>query len=139
MAQIKLRGLKLLEGGAQVAPFQHYGENLPAAGLCSLLSGNKINITFLVHVSAAERAGCTTVLCTEGSEGRASASLIEARLGRKGSANLRNDVATLSVFPHDQRPHVTGKLLEAFADNARAVLGIESTSLSEDRNVCACM
>ena len=31
MAQIKLRGLKLLEGGAQVAALHPYGENLPAA------------------------------------------------------------------------------------------------------------
>ena len=124
---IKLRGLKLLEGGAQMASFHPYSENLPAAGVCSLLARNKINITFLAHVSADERAGCTTALCTEGSVGRVSASLIAARGGRSGRVNLNDDVSTLSVFPHEQQPHVTGKLLEAFAGKEITLLGLASS------------
>lgn len=127
MAQIKLRGLKLLEGGAQVAPFYPNGEKLPAAGVCSLLARNKINITFLAHVSADESFGCATALCTEGSVGQASASLIEARGGRSGRVDLRDDVSTLSVFPHEQRPHVTGRLLETFAGNEITLLGLASS------------
>jgi len=127
MAQIKLRGLKLLEGGAQVASLHPYGENLPAAGVCSLLARNKINITFLAHVSPDERVGCATALCTQDSVGLASATLIEARGDLSGRVALQNDVSTLSVFPHDQRPHVTGRLLEVLAKKEITLLGLGSS------------
>lgn len=127
MAQIKLRGLKLLEGGAQVASLHPNGENLPAAGVCSLLARSKINITFLAYVARDERVGCATVLCTEDSLGRASASLVEARGGLSGRVDLHDDVSTLSVFPHEQRPHVTGRLLETFAGNEITLLGLASS------------
>ena len=127
MAQIKLRGLKLLEGKAQVASLHPYGENLPAAGVCSLLARSKINITFLAHVSLDESVGCATVLCTEDSVSRESASLVEARGGRSGRVDLNDDVSILSVFPHEQRPHVTGRLLEAFAGNEITLLGLASS------------
>lgn len=110
-----------------MAPSYPNGEKLLAAGVCSLLARNKINITFLAHVSADERAGCTTALCTEGSVGRESASLVKARGVRSGRVDLHDDVSILSVFPHEQRPHVTGRLLEAFAGQEITLLGLASS------------
>jgi len=110
-----------------VASSYPHGENLSAAGVCSLLECNKINITFLAHVSPDERVGCATVLCTQDSVGRASASLVKARGGRSGRVDLNDAVSTLSVFPHDQRPHVTGRLLEVLAGKEITLLGLGSS------------
>ena len=110
-----------------MTPFQPNGANLPAAGVCSLLARNKINITFLAHVSPDERAGCTTALCTADSVGRESASLVESRGVPSGRVDLNDDVSILSVFPHEQRPQVTGRLLEAFAGKDIALLGLASS------------
>ncbi|UCG11175.1 MAG: ACT domain-containing protein [Deltaproteobacteria bacterium] len=115
MSKIKLRGLKLLEGGAQVVSTSPGDDNFLATGVCSPLALNKINLTFLNHVASDGSGSCITAICTEGSAGRAAASLIEARQGRGATVELHKDVSTVSVFTHDQRPQVAGGLLEVLA------------------------
>jgi aspartokinase len=125
MTKIKLRGLKLLEGGAQVVSSNPGDHNLLAAGICSPLALNKINLTFLTHVALDQSESRLTALCTEGSGGGASCALIEAHLG--GVVKLHENVSTLSVFPHDQRPQVTGLLLDALARKEITLQGIASS------------
>jgi aspartokinase len=127
MIKIKLRGLKLLEGGAQVVSSNPGDHNLLATGICSPLALNKINLTFLTHAILDQSAGQITAFCTEGSAGRASASLVEAHQGRSSTVNLQGDVSTLSVFPHDQRPQVTGLLLNALAKKGVTLQGMASS------------
>ena len=88
---------------------------------------NKINITFLAYVLADENTGCGIILCTEGSVARASAFLIEAHSGRIGKVTVQEDVVTISAFPHNQRPQVTGGLLETLAKKEIALLGLASS------------
>ena len=125
MTQIKLRGLKLLEGGAQVVSANPGDHNRRAAGICSPLAHNKINLTFITHAFLDQSAGSVTAFCTEGSAGRASSALIEAHLG--GVVEVHEDVSILSVFPHDQRPQVTGLLLAALAEKEIALQGMASS------------
>jgi len=125
MTKIKLRGLKLLEGGAQVASSSPGDHSLLATGVCSPLALNKINITFLTHAALDQSESCLTALCTEGSAGPASYSLVEAHLG--GVVELHEKVSTLSVFPHDQQPQVTGVLLEALARKKITLQGLASS------------
>jgi aspartokinase len=127
MTKIKLRGLKLLEGGAQVVSANPGDHNLLAAGICSPLALNKINLTFLTHAFLDQSAGSITAFCTEGSAGRASASLVEAQQGRTSTVNFQGEVSTLSVFPHDQRPQVTGLLLTALAKKGITLQGMASS------------
>jgi aspartokinase len=127
MTKIKLRGLKLLEGGAQVASSSPGDHNLLATGVCSPLALNKINLTFLTHAVLDQSARSITAFCTEGSAGRASASLVETHQGRTSTVNLYGDVSILSVFPHDQRPQVTGVLLEALARKEIPLQGMASS------------
>ena len=68
-----------------------------------------------------------TAFCTEGSAGRAAASLVEAQQGRTSAVDLHGDVSTLSVFPHDQRPQVIGLLLEALAKKEITLQGMASS------------
>ena len=127
MTKLKLRGLKLLEGGAQVASSSPGDDNLLATGVCSPLARNKINLTFLSHTFLEQGASCITAFCTEGSAGRAAASLVEAHHGSSATVNLHGDVSTLSVFPHEQRPQVPGVLLQAMARKEITLQGMASS------------
>jgi aspartokinase len=127
MTKIKLRGLKLLEGGAQVVSSNPGDHNLLATGICSPLALHKINLTFLTHAILDESAGQITAFCTEGSAGRASASLVETHQSKTPTANFQGDVSILSVFPHDRRPEVTGLLLDALAKKGIHLQGMASS------------
>ena len=128
MKKIRLRGLKLLEGGAQVlSSGPGGGENLLATGICIPLALNKINLTFLAHLSLPKSANCVTSLCTEGSAGRAAASLVGTHHSGDVGVYLHQDVSTFSIFVHDQRPQVTGSLLDALAREEIELLGLASS------------
>ena len=127
MTKIKLRGLKLLERGAQVVSSNPGDYNFLAAGICSPLALNKINLTFLSHAVLDQSGGSITAFCTEGSAGRGSASLVEAHQGGTSTVDFHGDMSTLSVFPHDQRPEVTGLLLHALAKREITLQGIASS------------
>ncbi len=126
MTKIRLRGLKLLEGGAQVVSYCPAGENLLGTSICAPLAINKINLTFLTHLSPDKHAACSTVLCTEGTAGRAAASIIEAHQS-SGGVNLQERISTLSIFVHDQRPQVSGAMLEALTRGEVRLLGLASS------------
>ena len=102
-------------------------DNLLATGVCSPLARNKINLTFLAHAFLDQGASYITAFCTEGSAGRAAASLVEAHHASTATVNLHGDVSTLSVFPHEQRPQVTGKLLLALAEKDISLRGLASS------------
>jgi aspartokinase len=127
MTKIKVRGLKLLEGGAKVASCSPGDDNLLATGVCSPLARNKINLTFITHVALDQSESRLTALCTEGSSGHAVASLIETHYGSDSTVDLHGDVSILSVFPHDQRPQVTGVLLRAMAMKEITLKGMASS------------
>ena len=128
MTRIRLRGLKLLEGGAQVlSSGPGVSENLLSADICTPLALNKINLTFVAHLSPQKSASCVTSLCTEGSAGRAAASLIGNLHSGDREVYLHEDVSTLSIFVHDQRPQVTGSLLNAVAREEIGLLGLASS------------
>ena len=101
--------------------------NLLALGICSPLALNKINLTFFTHAVLDQSAKSITAFCTEGSAGPASASLVEAHQSRTSTVDLHGEVSTLSVFPHDQRPQVTGLLLDALAKKEITLQGMASS------------
>ena len=101
--------------------------NLLATGICSPLALNKINLTFLTHAVLHDSVRSITAFCTEGSAGRASASLVEAHQGNTSTVDLYGEVSTFTVFPHDQRPQVTGALLEALAKKDITLQGMASS------------
>jgi aspartokinase len=127
MKKIKLRGLKLLEGGAQVASSSPGDDNLLATGVCSPLALNKINLTFLAHSALNQSASCITAFCTEGSAGRAAASLVETHHGSNSTVSLHGGISILSIFPHEQRPQVPGVLLKALARKKITLQGLASS------------
>ena len=96
-------------------------------GICSPLALNKINLTFLTHTVFQESVKSITAFCTEGSAGRASASLVEAHQGNTSIVDLHGEVSTVTVFPHEQRPQVAGLLLELLAKKDITLQGMASS------------
>lgn len=103
------------------------GQNPLGAGICTPLALNKINITFLTHLSPRKSASSDTALCMEGSAGRAVTSLIGTYGGSDLEVHLHEAVNTFSIFVHDQRPRVTGSLLGALAREKIELLGLASS------------
>ena len=101
--------------------------NLLATGVCSPLARNKINLTFLNHTFLDQGASRITAFCTEGSAGRAAASLVEAHLASTATVDLYGEISILSVFPHDQQPQVLGGLLRALAKKEVTLQGMASS------------
>ena len=101
--------------------------HLLATGICSPLALNKINLSFLAHAVLDQSAGSITAFCTEGSAGRASASLVETHQDNTSTVDVREEVSTLTVFPHDQRPQVTGLLLESLAKKDITLQGMATS------------
>ena len=102
-------------------------DNLLATGVCSPLARNKINLTFLNHAFLDQGASCLTAFCTEGSAGRAAASLLEAHHASAVTVDLHGDISILSVFPHEQRPQEVGELLHALARKEITLQGMASS------------
>jgi aspartokinase len=91
------------------------------------LAQNKINLTFLSHAFLDQGASCITAFCTEGSAGRAAASLVEAHHASTAIVDFYGDVSILSVFPHEQRPQVPGVLLQALARKEITLQGMANS------------
>jgi len=102
-------------------------DNLLATGVCSPLARNKTNLTFLSHAFLDQGANCITAFCTEGSAGRAAASLVEAHHASTAIVDLHGDISILSVFPHEQRPQVVGVLLQVLARKEITLQGMASS------------
>ena len=102
-------------------------DNLLATGVCSPLARNKTNLTFLSHAFLDQGANSITAFCTEGSAGRAAASLVEAHHASTAIVDLHGDISILSVFPHEQRPQVVGVLLQVLARKEITLQGMASS------------
>jgi aspartokinase len=127
MDKIRLRGLKLLEGMAQVVSFSPGGEEGLAAGGCSSLALNKINLNLIAHLVHDESGDSVTAFCLDESAGRAATSLVESRSAGTGRVDFCGEVSVLSVFPHGGEPRVAGKLLQALHESGIAPRGLASS------------
>ena len=127
MAKIRLGGLKLLEGGAQVILSSPCEDSLLATKICAPLAAKKINLTLLAHVFADGGRVCSTTLCVEKAAGILCSSLLRSYGRNIDTLDLQADINILSVFPHDQRPVVIGELLQALAGARSDLSGLASS------------
>jgi len=124
METIKLGGFKLLQRGAQVAALLPTAEPCTVGAVCSPLAESKINLTLLTYVCLHEYKWRSAAFCTEGSAGAASASLLGEQFSRVA---LSEDVCTLSIFPHNNEPSITGTLLNTVTAQGIPVRGLASS------------
>ncbi|MDD3581134.1 MAG: ACT domain-containing protein, partial [Desulfobacca sp.] len=90
-------------------------------GICAPLAQQKINLTFLTHVAGRRGQNSNTVFCTELQAGVSSQSLVQSHDGGSGIFRLFSETCIVSLYPHDQRPEITGHFLRSLAQ-ARVIL-----------------
>jgi aspartokinase len=127
MTKIKLGGLKLWEGGAQVVLSSACGQQGLAVNVSRPLAAEKINIALLGHVSAKGGFAGGTTLCVTRALGTPCASLLKCSQGKPEGLCLRTDVSLLSIFPHAQRLDVFGRLLIAMPEAGVEVRGLATS------------
>ena len=127
MAKIKLGGLKLWEGGAQVVLSSACEEQRLAVNVSGPLAAEKINISLFSHVSGDRSSEGGTALCVTRALGASCSSLLKVSQGELESLRLQTDVSILSIFPHDQRPDVFGRLLIAMVEDGVEVRGLATS------------
>jgi len=109
-AKIRLGGIKILEGRSHLISSCRGGESaLP--DICARLAASRINLATLTHVADNGKRDAVTSVSTEGTEGFSSYFLMKLDQARGAVVRMQSDVTILSIFPHDQKPQVTGALL----------------------------
>ena len=127
MTKIKLGGLKLWEGGAQVVVSPAREEQGLAANVSGPLAAEKINLTLLSHVSRNRWSEGGTALCVTGALGASCSTLLKVSQGDLESLRLHADVSIISIFPHDRRLDVFGRLLVALVEDGVEVRGLATS------------
>ena len=127
MTKIKLGGLKLWEGGAQVVLSSACEEQRLAVNVSGPLATEKINIALLGHVCANRGSEGGTALCVTRALGASCSSLVKVSQVELESLRLQTDVSILSIFPHDQRLDVFGRLLIAMVEDGVEVRGLATS------------
>jgi aspartokinase len=126
MSRIRLGGIKISEGRSHLNASCHCGENA-LTNICSRLAANRINITLLTHVADSGGGHSVSALCTEKEDGFSGYFLLKVKGGQDCTVSMQSDINILSVFPHEQKPAVTGKLLETLAGNGVRLRGLASS------------
>jgi aspartokinase len=110
MRKFRLGGIKILEGRSHLTSSRPAGEQvLPA--ICSHLAAHQINLPLVTHLVFDQDGGSITSLCTESADTFSSYFLLKLSYGQGSVVKLESAINILSIFPHDQRPAVTGTLL----------------------------
>jgi aspartokinase len=109
-AKTRLGGIKILEGRSHLISSMQGGEGV-LTDICARLAASRINLSTLTHVADNGKRDCVTAVGMESAEGFSSYFLLKLDQSRGATVRLQSDVTILSIFPHDQKPQVTGSLL----------------------------
>lgn len=127
VSKIKVGGLKILEEGAGVVSSSPKGAQRLRTGICSPLTRNRINLTFLTHVAGAFGAEAYSVFCTELAAGMTSFTLVKSDSAASSRVSLHAPVCIISLYPHDKRADIKGAFLRALAQARVMVLSLASS------------
>jgi aspartokinase len=126
MSRIKLGGIKIAEGRAWLtASCRADTSVLP--DICARLAASRINLSYLTHLRSQQGGKEQTAICTDKADGHSSYFLLKVPQGMGRAVTIQEEINILSIFPHDQRPAVTGKLLEVLARENVPPYGVASS------------
>jgi aspartokinase len=126
MAKIRLGGIKIFEGRSHLSGAQPPG--VDALGdISARLAANQINLNWLTYVDNNGAGAESVSLCTDPADGFTSYFHMKVRAGEGNVVRVQAEVNLLSVFPHDQKPVVAGKLLELLGQAAVHPQGLASS------------
>jgi hypothetical protein len=110
MPKMKLGGVKALEKHAYLTSMCRSAEDT-LGDICSRLAADRINLSLLTHVADTGAHESTTNASTEGTDGFSSYVHWKEIHGECSIGKLLPDISLVSIFPHDQKPGVTGLLI----------------------------
>ncbi len=125
-SRYRLGGIKISEGRSYLSS-SHRSNGQVLSEICSHLATHEINLSFVSHIAFEPAAGSSIALCTDSGDTFSSYFLLKLSYGQGSVVKLESDVNILSVFPHDQRPAVTGALLDVLAAENACPCGIASS------------
>lgn len=115
MNGIKIRGIRLLNDCAFLAGSGHtdlaFLENV-----CSKLAARQLNLMLLAHIGEDPMGTCRTSLCTEAARGATAYLCVNSEDGFHDSLRFELEAGIVSIFPHENRPDVIGRLIQVLAD-----------------------
>jgi aspartokinase len=127
--KIRLGGIKVLDGRSHLTAWRQGFPGDPGA-ICARLAADRINLSHVTYISAFDSGPerSVTAFCTEsaqGFHGYFHLKVEEEQAG--GSVTLQPDVSILSVFPHERRPHIPGRILKMLAGKGIRPFGLASS------------
>jgi hypothetical protein len=126
MPKMRLGGVKALENHAYLTSLCRGGEDT-LGDICSRLAADRINLSLLSHVADTGTRESITNACTEGADGFSSYVHWKESHGECSIGKLLPDISLISVFPHDQKPSVTGSLIGVLASTGIVPYGFASS------------
>jgi hypothetical protein len=110
MPKMRLGGVKALEKHAYLTSLCRGGADT-LGDICSRLAADRINLSLLTHIADTGERGSITNACTEGTDGFSSYVHWKESHDQCSVGKLLPDISLVSIFPHDQKPSVTGSLI----------------------------
>lgn len=114
MRKIHLGGMKLLKECCQVTASGNKDDDL-LPSITAGMTENQVNMPFLAHLADAGEGRSITTITTENRYGQLACKCLEWILKSPATFDSCLDTAILSIFPHDQKPEVAGRLIELIA------------------------
>ncbi len=116
-----------MEEGACVPSSRPNAKTRLGMDICAPLAQQRINLTLLTHVAGSQGSESHTLLCTELKAGADTHSLIQVHLRERGLSQLVPRTCIISLYPHNQRPEVTGLFLRNLAQARILIHGLASS------------
>lgn len=126
MPKVRLGGIKAFERRAYLTSLCRSGEDA-LGDICSRLAADGINLSLLTHISDWGVREAITAACTEGIEGFSGYIHWKVSHDQCNIGKLLTDISVISIFPHDQKPNVTGSLMVALAEKGIRPYGLASS------------
>ena len=128
---ITVGGLKVVEGGDCVAVSSSSGADYLRAGICVPLAQQKINATFLTHLTGGGGLNSAAVICTD-MAGAASYSLAKASCSstKTWPGCTRDTGIASSLYAYSRRPEIVGNFLRALARAKIMIYAVASSRSS---------
>ncbi len=126
MSRIRLGGVKVIEKRAWLNSFCQMGGD-PLGAICSTFAAGRINLGMLTHVAD---NGCGQSITAASAKNASCFSGYISRTidsGKCREAEVEDDAARVSVFPHGQRPEIAASVISLLDEGAIKPYGLASS------------
>ena len=114
MRKIHLGGIKLLKECCELMASGNKDDDL-LPSVTARMTENQVNMPFLTHLADDGEGRSITTFTTENTFGQMACGCLESIVKSPAAFDSSLNTAVLSIFPHDQKPEVAGRLIAVLA------------------------